>query len=256
MTRFRTLRGGPVPVSLYRAINHQVGRAQNDYGLIQDKDRVAVALSGGKDSFTLMWVLHERLSRIPIKYELVGIHIDLGFPDGCAENIRVFCEKMGWELHVEHTDYGPLAHSPKNRENPCFLCSRLRKKHLFQTAHALGCNKIALGHHKDDLIETLFLNMCYAGEISSMSPLQEFFKGEVTVIRPLAYVDGSDIARFARLGSLPAYSSGCPSDKTSKRVEIRALLNELYQGNKKIKGNLFRSMNRVRPDYLLKHMDK
>ncbi|MGD9022351.1 MAG: tRNA 2-thiocytidine biosynthesis TtcA family protein, partial [Deltaproteobacteria bacterium] len=156
--------------------------------MISDGDRIAIGLSGGKDSLTLMWTLHERLSRIPISYSFVAIYIDLGFERDPANAIRDYCKAMGYELHVEHTDYGRQAHSEKNRENPCFLCSRLRRKRLFELAYERGCKKLAFGHHKDDIIETLFLNMCYSGEISTMVPFQPFFDGKLTVIRPLAFL--------------------------------------------------------------------
>jgi tRNA 2-thiocytidine biosynthesis protein TtcA len=118
-------------------------------------------------------------------------------------------------------------------------------------ADELGCRKIALGHHKDDIIETLFLNMCYAGEISTMVPSQRFFDGLFTVIRPLAFVDEDTIRRFAAEEGFPAFVNPCPSSTKSKRSEIKALLQRLYRSNRKIKGNLFRAMHHVNTDYLL-----
>ena len=252
MSRFSRLRGSGFPASTYRALNKQVGRVQQAYPMIGDGERVAVGISGGKDSFTLMWALTERLSRIPVKYELMGVHVDPGFDDGAADQIQAYCDKMGYSLRLEKTDFGLQAHSDKNRENPCFLCSRLRRQRLFEVAREMGCNKVALGHHKDDLIETLFLNMCYAGEIASMKPVQEFFGGEITVIRPLAFADEKTIKRFSRAMNMPEIHNGCPTSRTSKRGEIKSLLEGLYKQNPKIRGNLFRSMSRVRPDYLLK----
>ena len=147
-------------MSLYRdkALLRAVGRAIHQYGMISDGDRIAVGLSGGKDSLTLMWALHERLSRIPIDYSLLAVYIDLGFEGDPASLIEDYCKKMSYRFQVEHTDYGRQGHSKQNRENPCFLCSRLRRKRLFELADELGCNKLALGHQMDDIIETLFLN--------------------------------------------------------------------------------------------------
>jgi tRNA 2-thiocytidine biosynthesis protein TtcA len=153
---------------------------------------------------------------------------------------------------VEYTDYGVVSHSDQNRENPCFLCSRLRRKRLFEIADELGCTKLALGHNKDDIIETLFLNMCYAGEISTMVPFQSMFQGRFTVIRPLAFADEDMIRRFARKEGLPEFINTCPSASSSKRHEIKSLLNQLYRSNPKIKGNIFRAMSHVKPEYLLK----
>jgi tRNA 2-thiocytidine biosynthesis protein TtcA len=219
--------------------------------MISDGDRIAVGLSGGKDSLALMWALHERLSRIPIHYSLFAVYIDLGFEGDPGPLVEDYCNNMGYKFQVEHTDYGTLAHSKENRENPCFLCSRLRRKRLFEMAGELGCNKLAFGHHMDDIIETLFLNMCYSGEISTMVPFQPFFNGKLTVIRPLAFLDGSTINRFAVDHAFPEFQNPCPTAKTSKRREIKETLSRLYQANRNIKGNIFRAMSRVKPDYLL-----
>jgi tRNA 2-thiocytidine biosynthesis protein TtcA len=220
--------------------------------MISDGDRILVGLSGGKDSFTLMWMLNERLKRIPINYELFGVHIDPGFEEGFSEPLAEYWNRTGLKLKVEHTDYGILAHSSKNRENPCFLCSRLRRKRLFEIADELGCNKLALGHNKDDIIETLFINICYAGEISTMLPSQSFFQERFTLIRPLAFVDEDVIRRFAKEKGCPDFINPCPSAKVSKRQEIKGLLQQLYRSNRKVKGNIFRAMSHVKTDYLLK----
>lgn len=235
-----------------RAMRRAVGQAIHHYDMIAEGDRIAVGLSGGKDSFTLLWVLQERLSRIPIHYSFIAVHIDLGFEGGPASLIEDYCKKMGYPLRVEYTDYGRQGHSEENRENPCFLCARLRRKRLFELADELGCNKLALGHNMDDIIETLFLNICYGGQISTMIPYQPFFKGKLAVIRPLAHVDEQAISRFAKDHGLPGFFNPCPTAKTSKRLEIKNMLGRLYVTNNKIKGNIFRSMSNIKPDYLLK----
>jgi tRNA 2-thiocytidine biosynthesis protein TtcA len=229
-----------------------VGKALHSYDMIADGDRILVGLSGGKDSFTLMWMLNERRSRIPINYELFAVHIDPGFEESFSKSLQSYCNEIGFPLRVERTDYGVLAHSSQNRENPCFLCSRLRRKRLFEIADELGCSKLALGHNKDDIIETLFLNMCYAGEISTMLPSQTFFKDRFTLIRPLAFVDEDIIKRFAKEQRFPEFVNPCPSAGVSKRQEIKEMLKGLYRTNKKIKGNLFRAMSHVKTEYLLK----
>jgi tRNA 2-thiocytidine biosynthesis protein TtcA len=234
-----------------KAVSRAVGRAIHQYRMISDGDRIAVGLSGGKDSLTLMWALHERLSRIPIHYSLLAIYVDLGFEGDPAHLIEDYCQKTGYGFRVEHTDYGRQGHSEQNRENPCFLCSRLRRKRLFELADELGYNKLALGHNMDDIIETLFLNICYSAEISTMVPCQPFFKGKLTVIRPLAFLDESTISRFAERHGFPEFCNPCPTARISKRHEIKKMLNTLYETNKKIKGNIFRAMSRVKPDYLL-----
>ncbi len=219
--------------------------------MISDGERIAVGVSGGKDSLTLLWMLAERRSRIPINYQLFAIYIDPGFERGFAGGLELFCRGLGIEFVAKFTDNGLVAHGPENRENPCFLCSRLRRKSLFETADALGCRKLALGHNKDDVIETLFLNICYGGEISTMRPYQTFFNGRFTIIRPLAFCDESAIQKFAVENRFPIFENPCPSAKITKRKEIKDMLGKLYRSNRKIKGNIFRAMHNVRSEYLL-----
>ena len=236
----------------YRVLNREVGRALVKYRMMDDGDRILVGVSGGKDSMALLWTLAERLHRSPIAYRLFPVHIDPGFPGGFGDDLQAQCRDMGLALRVESTDYGPVAHSTQNSENPCFLCSRLRRKRLFEIAHELGCRKVALAHTKDDIIETFFMNICYAGEVSTMLPAQPFFKGLITVIRPLAFADEGLIRRFVRQKSLRTFRNPCPSANRSKRAEIKWLLEKLYHSNPKIKGNVFRAMHHVKLDYLLK----
>ncbi|OQY07352.1 MAG: tRNA 2-thiocytidine(32) synthetase TtcA [Desulfobacteraceae bacterium 4572_123] len=236
----------------YKTLNRAMGKALHKYDMIHDGDRILVGVSGGKDSLTLAWMLKERQTRIPIRYELFPVFIDPGFEDGFDKSLQRYCKDLGLSLRVEFTDYGIVGHGPENRENPCFLCSRLRRKRLFEVAAELGCRKIALGHNKDDIIETLFVNMCFAGEISTMMPSQSFFQNKYTIIRPLAFADEDVIRRFAREQAFPDFVNPCPSAGNSKRQEIKTLLHRLYRGNRKIKGNIFRSMSHVNADYLLK----
>jgi tRNA 2-thiocytidine biosynthesis protein TtcA len=220
--------------------------------MLADGDRILVGVSGGADSLTLMLLLQERLGRIPITYELFAVHIDPGFEDSIAEPLRTYCGHMGFPLRVEYTDFGLQGHGSKNRENPCFLCSKLRRSRLFEIAKELGCNKLALGHNKDDIIETLFMNMCYAGKISTMLPVQELFQRELALIRPLAYTDEDRIRQFARDHRFPDFYNPCPTAGVSTRSEIKKMLKQLYRSNEKIKGNIFRSMQHVQKEYLLK----
>ncbi len=242
-----------MPDAAFKALNRPLGKAIHAYGMIADGDRIVVGLSGGKDSLTLLWMLAERRPRAPIDYEIFPVYVDPGFEGGYGGSLARFVrERMGIELIVEPTDFGVVAHSDHNRENPCFLCARRRRQRLFEIADRLGCRKVALGHHKDDLIETFFINILYAGEVSTMLPAQSFFKGLFTVIRPLAFCDEDAIKRFARREGFPAFQNPCPSAEVSKRSEIKSLLNGLYRGNRKIRGNIFRAMRHVKPDYLLK----
>ena len=220
--------------------------------MIFNGDRIAVGLSGGKDSWALLWLLSDLQDRAPVDFQLFPIYIDPGFDGGPADAITGQADAMGLNVRIEYTDHGVLAHSATNRENPCFLCSRLRRKRLFEISRELGCGKLALAHNKDDIIETLFLNMCYAGEISTMVPYQPFFNGLLTLIRPLAYVDEETLKRFAQQMRWPVKDNPCPSAGHTKRAEIKTMLKQLYTANRKVKGNIFRAMRHVKPEYLLK----
>lgn len=237
--------------SQLKTLRRDVGKAISDYDMIADGDRILVAVSGGKDSLTLLWILNERLSRIPIRYQLFPVYVDPGFSDGFADSLFEFVSHMGFDLRVIHTDCGIAAHSPSNRENPCFLCARLRRKRLFEIAGKLDCKKIALGHHKDDIVETFFINVCYGGNISTMRPVQPFFNGEISIIRPLAYVAEDRIRRVAEDRGFPKFFNPCPTAAVSRRKEIKDVLNQLYASNPKIRGNIFRALKNVKPEYLL-----
>lgn len=232
-------------------MNRDVGKAIHHYDMISDGDRILVGVSGGKDSLALLSILNERLSRIPITYKLFPVYIDPGFPNGFSDALYEFLHLNSFDLRVEKTDNGIVAHSDANLENPCFFCSRLRRKRIFEIADELGCSKIAFGHHKDDIIETFFLNLCYAGNISTMRPMQPFFKGQISIIRPLAFVEEDSIKRYASNKQFPEFIHPCPYAAISKRKQIKEWLDVLYKTNKKIRGNIFRSLKNVNPDYLL-----
>ncbi len=227
-----------------------MGKAIHRYGLIQDGDRILVGVSGGKDSLTLIHLLQERRKRVPIHYELIPVHIDLGFSSEQAEVLKNFFETQGLSYHIEFTDIGRKANGPENRENPCFLCSWERRKCLFHLAHRFKCNKIALGHHKDDIIETLLLNIFYSAEISTMLPIQTLFKGKITLIRPLVLIEEKKTERFAREMGLPFGPGGCPSSGKTKRKEVKELIEALERKNRKVKGNIFRSLSNIKLDYM------
>lgn len=227
-----------------------LGKAINHYGLIEAGDRIAVAVSGGKDSMLLLWLLRERLRRIPVTYELVAVHIDHGFEGDTAERLREFFIKEGFRHEIIRTDFGLRAHGPLNRENPCFLCARLRRAALFKKARELGCSKIAFGHNQDDMIETFWINICYGAQVAGMVPRQEFFGGEITVIRPLVLITAANILKMCKRLELPILPSNCPSADKNQRFEIRKVLEELYRKNRKVRGNIFHAMSNVNLEYL------
>ncbi len=235
----------------YKRINRAMGQAIHKHDMIHDGDRIALGLSGGKDSLTLLNMLMKRLRQIPVTYSVHPIYIDPGFGESFAEELAVYCRELGLTLTYELTNHGPEAHKEGQSVSPCFICSRLRRKRLFELTSELGCRTLALGHNKDDMIETLLINMFYSGQISTMMPHQSMFGGKVTVIRPLYMANESDIIQFASEQKLPVYTNPCPSSVTSKRSEIRDFLKSFYQTNPHIKGNIFRSLSHVKLDYLL-----
>ena len=148
------------------------------------------------------------------------------------------------------SEFGPRAHSPENRENPCFLCARLRRTALFKEAERLDCNKIAFGHNSDDLIETFLINIFYGSQVATMLPQQPFFGGEIAVIRPMSLLAADTIRRFHQERDFPITVNPCPSKKIGKRQEIRQILQALYRKNQNIRGNILHAMHNVNLDYL------
>jgi tRNA 2-thiocytidine biosynthesis protein TtcA len=229
-------------------ISKRVGRAMMDYKMLSDGDKIAVAVSGGKDSLTLLRLLNDRRSFVPIKYELLAVHIDLGYPRSYAKTLESYFKSIKVKYHIEKTD---VLKKTKKKDITCFWCTWNRRKALFKTAARFGCNKVALGHHKDDIIETILLNLFFQGEISAMSPKQKLFKGKITLIRPLAYVEEYMIKRFAKEVGLSHVTCRCPNSLISNRTKIAKIIQELKRVCPDIKTNIFRSVKRIKEDYLL-----
>jgi tRNA 2-thiocytidine biosynthesis protein TtcA len=235
---------------VHKEVRRLAGKAIHRHGMTRHGDHILVGVSGGKDSLSLLWLLKERLRRIPIRYRITAAHVDPGFGANSADLLKDFFQEQGIAHHIVRTDIGPRAHSAENSENPCFLCARLRRKRLFELAEELDCNRIALGHHKDDLIETFFLNVFYSASISTMLPVQPLFNGRLTLIRPLYLIEEDLLARYARTMDWPAVRLGCPSAGHTKRQEIKTMLRGFYRTNRKIKGNIFHALQHVKTDYL------
>jgi len=229
-------------------ISKRVGKAIMDYNMLADGDKIVVAVSGGKDSLTLLQVLHDRRKFVPIKYELLAVHIDLGYPCQHPKILAQHFQKLGVNYHIEKVD---ILKGKTRKDITCFWCSWNRRKALFQAAERFGCTKVALGHHKDDIVETILLNLCFQGEISAMSPRQELFKGKIVIIRPLAYVDEEMIRRFAREADFLHEKCACPNSLTSSRTKITNIIKDLEKICPDVRTNIFRSVKRIKKDYLL-----
>lgn len=212
-------------------------QAINDYKLIEDGDKIAVGLSGGKDSLTLLHLLNSYRKFSPEKFELIVITLNPGKVDNSP--LHKLCEKLQIEFHEIQTDIQEIVFGIKKENNPCSLCAKLRRGILHSTAQSLGCNKIALGHHKDDAIETLMLSLSYEGRINCFSPKTLMEKNEVTLIRPMVYILESSIKRIAKKYNFPIITNPCPVDKKTKREDIKNLIYELDNRIPGFKKNLF-----------------
>ena len=244
------LKGNP----LFRKLRHSVGRAIADFNLIEEGDRVAVAVSGGKDSYTLLLLLAELRRRAPISFEIVAVTIDSGYPGFRSDTIEAFVTSQGIRAHIEKTNHFELI-SEKRRPGSsyCSICARFKRGALYGVAVSLGCNKLALGHHSDDFIETLLLNQFFVGSLKSMSASMLADNGETTVIRPLVYVAEADIITFARNLALPVVCCCCPVCGAAdlQRKRMKNLLKELEKDIPHVKNSLLKALSNVHPRHLL-----
>lgn len=225
----------------------KTGKAIWDYRMLEEGDKVIVAVSGGKDSLCLLRILKERLKFVPINYEMIACHVDMGFS---WVNTDVLVE------HFEKEDLPYIIARPpedwkgESEDFDCFWCSWNRRKSLFDLAGGIGANKIAFAHHMDDIIETMLLNLFFQGEIGTMLPYQEMFDGELAIIRPLAYVEEKELTRLASILNLPVITSACPLGDISKRSLVKGIVADLKKHNRNVKKNIFRSLAKIRTEYL------
>jgi len=236
---------------LYLHMKKWLEKAVMDHGMIEEGDRVLVGVSGGKDSYVLLDLLDSPMVFVPA-FSMMAVNIDPGFDDDYRTYhiLEAYLKEKGYRYAMEKSDIGPLAHSEYNRKNPCFLCSRLRRKRIFEIAGEHGFNKIAFAHHRDDIIETLLINMFYGREISTMMPIQSIFGGKMSIIRPLSYIREDLVKKYAAERAFPVTESRCPTGKSSRRNYIKELLKTLEKDNRKIRDNIFLSMSHVKKDYL------
>lgn len=225
-----------------------VRKAVQEYDMIAEGDKIAVGVSGGKDSMLTLAALNELRRFYPVKYDLVAVIIDLRF-DGtdtdCA-GIQAYCESIGVPFHIKRTDIGQIVFYIRKEENPCSLCAKMRRGSLHDIAKELGCNKIALGHHTDDAAETFLMNLFMEGRIGCYSPVTWLSRKEVTVIRPLSWMREQEVvAAVNRLG-IPVMKNKCPHDHEGQRKQMKTFLDELAktrfpQAHERILGAMRRS---------------
>lgn len=219
-------------------------KAVQDYDLIKDGDKVCVGISGGKDSLALLATLANLRRFYPKKFELQAVTVSLGFKEMDFSPVKEFCEALEVPYMIVESDIAEIVFDIRKEQNPCALCANLRRGALNDHAGRLGCNVVALGHHKDDVIETSLLSLFYEGRFYCFSPDTWLERAQVRVIRPFLYVEEKDVRQFAKAASVPVVTNPCPMDKASSRAEIKELIHTLEQDNKFLRSNIFGAVKR------------
>lgn len=217
----------------------EVRKAVDDYRMIAEGDKIAVGISGGKDSLTLLYALSSLRRFYPHPFELVAVTVDLGFANLDLSEIKKLCEKLEVPYTVVKTQIGQIVFEQRQENNPCALCAKMRKGALNEAMKQLGCNKIAYAHHMDDVVETMMLSLLYEGRFHTFSPVTYLDDTGLTVIRPLIYMKEADVIGFVRKYEVPVVKSPCPADGHTKREYVKQLLKQLNTENPGVKQRVF-----------------
>lgn len=225
-------------------------KACADYGLIADGDHILIGLSGGKDSLALVELLGKRAQIHVPKFKVTAVHVRVKERDYHSDlsYLEGFCTRVRVPFVVRDTMIGER----REEKDPCFLCAWYRRKVLFDVAQELGCNKIALGHHKDDLVETLLMNLVFQGSIATIPPLLQMEKMPIEMIRPLCLIEEKDLTRYAELSGYEKQVKLCPLEKASNRAEVKELIKQLEALNPNVRDSIFGAMENIKVDYLPK----
>ena len=219
-------------------------RAVDDYTMIEEGDKIAVGISGGKDSLTLLCALSQLRLFYPKKFELVAISVDMGFEGADFSQIEELCRRLDVKYHVVPTQISKIIFEARKESNPCSLCAKMRRGALHSAAVELGCNKVALGHHFDDVVNTFMLNLFYEGRLGCFQPVTYLSRIDLHLIRPMIYMPEKDVRYFASKAELPVIKSPCPADGNTKRADMDALLNTIERTNKGLKYRIFGAIQR------------
>lgn len=214
-------------------------KAVDEYQMIEEGDRIAVGISGGKDSLTLLYALHGLQRFYPNHFELEAITVDLGHPNFNLEPIQALCKEMNIPYTIVQTEIAKIIFEERKESNPCSLCAKMRKGALNDAIKERGCNKVAYAHHKDDVVETMLLSLIYEGRFHCFSPRTYLDRMDLTVIRPLMFVDEADVIGFKNKYNLPVTKSPCPADGFTKREYAKNLLRQLNLENPGVKERMF-----------------
>ena len=216
-----------------------VRRACDDYNMIEDGDKIAVGISGGKDSLILLTALAHMRRFYPKKYELIAITIDLGFNNLNLDKITEFCKALDVEYVIVKTDIAQIVFEERKEKSPCSLCAKMRKGALNDAMKAKGVNKIAYAHHKDDVVDTMMMSLIYEGRFHTFAPVTYLDRTDLHVIRPLIYMNEADVIGFVNKNNIPVVKSPCPVDKHTKREYVKDLLKDLNRENPGVKQRMF-----------------
>ena len=238
---------------LEKRLLDDVARASADFNLLEPGDRVMVAVSGGKDSHALLYLLREIQKRAPFDFSLFAVNVDQGHPGFPTQLLPEYFAREGYEYRILTEDtYSIVKEKVPEGKTYCSLCSRLRRGILYTAARELGATKIALGHHRDDVIETLMLNLFYSGQLKAMPARLRSDDGDNVVIRPLVYVSEQSLTEFAELKGFPIIPCDlCGSQDNLHRQKVKRLLNDLTEENRHVRANIFAALTNVRPTHLL-----
>ena len=231
-----------------RRLLSYVRRAVDDYQMIEDGDRICVGISGGKDSLALLAGLANLRYFYPKKFELVALTVDMGFDGVDFSAIEALCRELNVPYHVKKTEIAQIIFDIRKEKNPCSLCAKMRRGVLHSTAKELGCNKIAFGHHFDDVVETFMLNLFHEGRIGCFQPVTYLSRADITLIRPLIYMPEKDVRYFANREKLPVVKSPCPADGHTEREEMKKLLDTLERQHKGLRHRIFGAICRGEVD--------
>ena len=240
---------------LNRELGRDLSRCVADFSLLADGDRVMVCMSGGKDSYTLLHLLERLRKRAPIRFSLIGVHLDQGQPGYDGEPLERHLREQGFTHHIVREDtYSVVKDNVPEGKTYCSLCSRLRRGVLYNVAQELGCTKIALGHHRDDAIETLMLNLMFTGSLRAMPPKLISDDKRNVVIRPLMYASEQTIARYAERMAFPILPCNlCGSQEQLMRKQVKLWLAQLEAHAPRVRESMLAAMMNVRPSQLLDH---
>ena len=218
--------------------------AVDEYGMIEAGDAVAVGVSGGKDSLALLSALAEMRRFYPKKYEVVAITVVMGFEGMDFSPIEEFCKRKNVEYVIERTQIAKIIFDVRRESNPCSLCAKMRRGSLHAAAVAKGCNKVALGHHYDDAVETFMMNLFFEGRLGCFSPVTYLSRVGIKLIRPMLYMPEKEVKAFSQKNELPVTPSPCPADKNTQREEMKQLLHTLEKDNKGLRYRIFGAIAR------------